>query len=201
MKNKVYIFEHNAPGIDKNEALRYAGAGKADTESVTLLDSCIAEAEDKLSYKCCYARLKIDVLGDVVDMGFERVNSHSLARCLAGCTEAVVFCATIGVGIDRLIARYSAASPARAMMLQALGSERVEALCDEFCAWISEEERAVGRETGSRFSPGYGDLALDLQRSIFAYLNPTKHIGVALNDNLFMSPSKSVTAIIGIKRI
>lgn len=201
MKSKIYIFEYKTLEIDKNEALRYARADKTDAESIALLNSCIAEAEDKLSYKGCYARVEIGVLGDTVDMGFARVNSHSLARCLDGCGEAVVFCATVGVGIDRLIARYSATSPARAVMLQALGSERVEALCDEFCARISKDEKTANRVTRPRFSPGYGDLALDLQRSIFAYLDPTKHIGVALNDNLFMSPSKSVTAIIGIKRI
>lgn len=200
MKTIIYNFEYNAPQIDKNEALRYAGTKKEDAESEALLESCIAEAEDRLSYKGCYARFDVCVSGDEIDMGFARVNSHSLARCLEGCCEVIVFCATVGVGIDRLISRYSDISPTRAVMLSALGSERVEALCDELCAEISAEEKAKGRVIRPRFSPGYGDLSLELQRSVFTVLDPGRRIGVVLNDNLFMSPSKSVTAIIGIKR-
>ena len=48
------------------------------------------------------------------------------------------------------------------------------------------------------FSPGYGDLPLDLQREIFAALDCPKRIGVSLNESLLMSPSKSVSAIIGL---
>ena len=49
-----------------------------------------------------------------------------------------------------------------------------------------------------RYSPGYGDLSLESQKQVFALLNPPKYIGVTLNDSLLMSPSKSVTGIIGI---
>jgi hypothetical protein len=82
-------------------------------------------------------------------------------------------------------------------MLQALGSERVEALCDEFCRLMAIESK---RELRPRFSPGYGDLPLELQRDIFRLLEPSRRIGVVLNDSLLMSPSKSVTAIIGIEK-
>ena len=49
-----------------------------------------------------------------------------------------------------------------------------------------------------RYSPGFGDLSLENQKKVFALLNPQKYIGVTLNDSLLMSPSKSVTAIVGI---
>lgn len=49
-----------------------------------------------------------------------------------------------------------------------------------------------------RFSPGYGDLPLSAQREIFAVLDCGKRIGLMLNDSLLMSPSKSVTAFVGI---
>ena len=102
--------------------------------------------------------------------------------------------------MDRLIAKYAATSPAKSLMLDALGSERVEALCDLFNSEIAQTARDEGCKAHPRFSPGYGDLPLEIQRAIFAVLNPEKRIGVMLNDNLFMSPSKSVTAIIGIEK-
>ncbi len=196
MKSNVYIKKYNAPKIDKKEVLRYAGVRDDDESVLSLLDRCIKETEQSFSYNACYTRYPVSIDGDSMDLGFARVNSHSLALCLCDCDEIVVFCATVGVEIDRLIRRYSLTSPSIATMLQALGSERVEALCDVFCADIEKE---IGRKLRPRFSPGYGDLPLELQREIFACLEPCK-IGVSLSENLFMTPSKSVTAIIGIKR-
>lgn len=194
----VFTKGYTAPDVNRKEVLRYARA-EGDEATLALLESCIAEAGDKLSYKVCYARFGIEIHGDEIDLGFTRTRSHSLARCLDGCHEIVLLAATVGFGIDRLIEKYSLISPSRAIMLQALGSERVEALCDEFCNDLAIEEEKKGNTLRPRFSPGYGDLALDLQKDIFAALGCTKAIGITLGDNLFMNPTKSVTAIIGIK--
>lgn len=184
------------PRIDKKEVLRYAGVKQTDEEILSLLECMEKETKGILSYKVVYSRYPIKIDGDSLDLGFAKTNSHSLAICLKECEEIIVFCATVGVELDRLIKRYSLTSPASAVMLQALGSERVEALCDRFCADIAEE---IGMELRPRFSPGYGDLSLEIQRDIFAAVDPMK-IGVSLGENLFMTPSKSVTAIIGIKK-
>ena len=194
MEKKVFVKNYNAPAVNKKEALRYCGADESD-EMLSLLDGCIDEAEGLLTYRLCYAEYGIDVLGEEIDLGFCKTRSHSLTLCLKDCTHVVVFGATIGAGIDRLINKYSVLSPSRAVMLQALGSERVEALCDAFC-----EDLARENDIRPRFSPGYGDLSLDVQRNIFDALDLTRKIGINLNDNLFMTPSKSVTAIVGIKK-
>ena len=41
---------------------------------------------------------------------------------------------------------------------------------------------------------------LEVQKEIFQVLNCNKHIGASLNSSLLMSPSKSVTAFIGIAK-
>ena len=51
-----------------------------------------------------------------------------------------------------------------------------------------------------RFSPGYGDFDLKYQKDILEYLDANKKIGISLTDSLMMIPTKSITAIIGIKR-
>ena len=119
--------------------------------------------------------------------------------CLCDCDSAVLFVATVGGAPDRLMAKYSHVSPAASLAVSAVGSERVEALCDLFCAELAAENATRGRVTVQRFSPGYGDLPLSVQRDIFSVLAPHKHIGVMLGDSLLMSPSKSVSAIVGIK--
>ncbi len=194
----VYIKSYNSPEVDKKEVLRYARAD-GDTVTLALLDSCIAEARDKLSYKVCFARFPVTVSGEEIDLGFTKICSRSLAICLEGCHEVVILGATVGFGIDRLIEKYSILTPSRAVMLQALGSERVEALCDAFCHDLAEEEKKKGNVIRPRFSPGYGDLPLEVQRDVFRALDCTRTVGISLNDNLFMNPTKSVTAIIGIK--
>lgn len=157
-------------------------------------------AEGCLSYRVCWRSFPVARDGAALDLGFARTESAALGRNLEGCDEVVLFAATVGIGIDRLIARYRRVSPARSLMLQAVGAERVEALCDAFCAEIAERARREGRFPRPRFSPGYGDLPLELQRDVVVALDCARRIGVTLNESLLMSPSKSVTAIVGIGR-
>lgn len=185
---------NNIPFCEK-EILRYAGCKQADTETLELLNSCINIVKDKLSYKVCYRELPLTISGDVCDFGVFSVNSKDLANNLSGCERVILFGATIGVETDRLIAKYSHISPSKALMLQAIGAQSIEALCDAFCRDI---EKQYEMPTRLRFSPGYGDLNIELQKDIFAVLQCEKRIGLTLNSSLLMSPSKSVTAIVGI---
>ncbi len=189
--SRVLIKSFTPPPFSEKEALRYAGVRTAINAEAELLSSAFEEVSPLLSYKTCYIELCITISGDVCDFGLFKLKSRSLAKNLSGCSAAILFAATVGIGIDRLISKYSHISPSRAVMLDAIGVERIEALCDEFC---KEFEGAR-----PRFSPGYGDLALDAQRDIFNILDAPKHIGISLNESLIMSPAKSVTAIVGIK--
>ena len=49
-----------------------------------------------------------------------------------------------------------------------------------------------------RFSPGFGDLALSIQPDILAITNARKNLSITLDEGFLMSPSKSVTAFVGI---
>ena len=179
------------PPIDTRTVWRYAAVKHETDELVALLNTCLAEMADT-AYTVCYAELPLAVDGDRCDFGAFSARSASLVKHLNGCARVVVFAATVGVELDRLITRYSALSPAKALLFQAIGTERIEALCDAFCQDMTG--------TTARFSPGYGDLPLQTQRELFAVLGCDKRIGLTLNDSLVMSPSKSVTAFIGIGR-
>ena len=191
MTGAVLIKSYGELPICQREVLRYAGCKEATDDVLALLDECIKEAAGKISFKVCYRRFDIKVRDGVCDFGDCCFISADLAKNLAGCNEAVIFAATVGAEFDRLIAKYSRLSPAKALMLEALGNERIEALCDAFCS-------EIGSKTKPRYSAGYGDLAIDGQRDIFNLLDCQRKIGLTLNDSLLMSPSKSVTAIVGI---
>ena len=201
MADVVHSRSFEAPPVNMDEVLRYAGAaGAADGELIDLARTCAEMAAPQLSYRVCWRAFPIKMDGEALDLGFARTRSAALRRNLEGCGRVVVFAATVGLGIDRLIERYKALSPARALMLQAVGAERVEALCGAFCRQLSDEAAGEGLCARPRFSPGYGDLPLALQRDIFAALDCPRRIGLTLNDSLLMSPSKSVTAIVGLGR-
>ena len=87
---------------------------------------------------------------------------------------------------------------AEAAVLQACGAAAVEAVCNALNDKLEREILAEGKSLCSRYSPGYGDYALENQKGVFEVLNPPKYIGLSLMDMLIMSPEKSVTAVIGI---
>ena len=62
-----------------------------------------------------------------------------------------------------------------------------------------QAELAPGESLVTRYSPGYGDWPLDAQRELLALLDTPRAIGVSLTDSLLMVPSKSVSAVIGVK--
>ena len=184
----------NAPPLNLREVRRYARVMGEDALTQTLIEECIAEAQPVLRYAVCYVQTEISREGNVLTLGAIQTESALLHKALEGCSSAVIFAATIGAPFDRLIQRYSRLSPAKALVLQALGAERVESLCDAFICQFEAEHNCRLRQ---RVSPGYGDLPLSLQRDIFRLLDCPRKIGLTLNESLLMSPSKSVTAIAG----
>ena len=200
MDNTVYKKIYAEPPINKKEILRYAGVGKDIGELDGLIGECISELEGQLFYKVCYRVFPISFDGDAIDLGFCRSESRSLKINLEGCEYILLFAATVGMNIDRAIVKYSAVSPAKAFVFQAIGAERIESLCDVFCRDIQVLSSERGFFTRPRFSAGYGDFALEYQKEIFAALDCYRQIGVSLNDSLLMSPTKSVTAIIGMRK-
>ncbi len=177
------------------------GARCEGAELESLASECLAEAERVLSYKLCYCELPIKIYNGVVDFGFASVRSTGLAKHLSGCHSVILFAATVGIGIDRLIARSALTSQVRELAFSAIGTERIEALCDAFCFEKKTELESSGLGLKARFSPGYSDLPISFQRDIFAALGCSKGIGLSLNESLLMTPSKSVTAIVGVHNL
>lgn len=183
------------PPFCEKEILRYAGCKSPSPDISALLHSCLEEVRPKLSYKVCYRELPVTVTEDVCDFEVFAFTSKNLAQNLKEAKSVILFAATVGTQIDRLISKYGRISPAKGLMLQAIGAERIEALCDAFCDDL-KKERPMGQ--CPRFSPGYGDLPITAQKEIFALLDCPKHIGLSLTDSFLMSPSKSVTAFVGL---
>ena len=193
----VITKSYGAPELSKKQILRYAGVRAEDEKTNELLNSVLTEARGAFIYKTCYIALDVCTSYGICDFGLFKIESTDLAKNLQGCNRAILFAATVGVGIDRLISKYSRTSPAKALLLQALGTERVEALCDLFSEDMKEE---YDTKLSPRFSIGYGDTDLSRQRDILNILDASRKIGISLNESMLMSPTKSVTAFIGFNK-
>lgn len=155
------------------------------------------EYQQKLrdAIRCRYAFKRVPVKreGDLLDLGFGPFESRSLAARLAPCREAFVFAVTLGLEVDRLLMRLSASDPAGHFITDAYASALADAACD-----LAERELRGELPCIHRYSPGYGDLSLDLQRPLLDFLDG-RRLGLTLTKNQLMVPTKSITAIMGIK--
>ncbi len=197
----VFVKHYSLPvEYDKTEIFRYLGAKNPDEEIIRLTDECLRECDNIFAMSVCAYESQIEKENGKLVFDSFSAESSDLEKNLSGCERVIIFAATIGIGIDRLITKYSLLSPAKALVFQAVGAERIEALCDKFCKDMSLEYEKEGCFLRPRFSPGYGNLSLSVQKDIFSLLGCEKRTGLTLSDNLLMSPSKSVTAFSGIYR-
>ena len=151
-----------------------------------------------LTPKCVYKRYDMKVLENAVELDGWRIESIKLSRHLRGCKAAYLFAATLGLQADMMIRRLSALNMARGTVAHSVANALIEDYCDEMQAQIAEKEAATGLFLKPRYSPGYGDFALESQKEIFARLECAKRIGLTLTDTMLMVPFKSVTAVIGV---
>ena len=120
-------------------------------------------------------------------------------RRLAGCEEAVLFAVTLGFEVDRLIGAAGQTDPYRALVLDACATEAVEAAADEATRNMKEAGLIpAGFRAGRRFSPGYGDLPLDIQAAFVGAVDARRLIGLSAGGTKTLSPLKSVTAVFGL---
>ena len=190
--------------INRKELCRYLGLGNnpPDRQTDRLIDEILSELGQRVTPRFTEAEIALEKSGDKIILGGENgmvITSCNLSANLDGCEKVLIFCATLGSAPDMLIKRYSLVSMAKAAVVQAAGSAMIEAYCNQINRDF--EQRYKGEFfLKPRFSPGYGDFALKHQRDFFRLLGIEKKLGVELSDSLLMTPSKSVTAVIGLTK-
>ena len=183
--------------INQNEVLRYLGikGGDINSDFLSLIDEAKILFNSVVCYKAVVAPFQIKKISEqILSLGFLETGSRCLKMNLDDAESGFVFAATLGVGVDRLIMKYSRIEPSKASVIDAIASASVEAFCDKI-----NDEFADGRAVNHRYSPGYGDLPLENQPAILEYLDANRKLGIALSDNMFMTPTKTVTALFGVR--
>lgn len=185
--------------MNKSEILRYMGANASTDALDRWIDRAEREVRAAAVPRSVTRRCAIRVgLRTVVFEGHP-IESASLAAHLRGCDEAFLLAVTLGPGVDLLLRRYSVTEMPYVPVLQAAAAACVEEYADQVGAVELEPYAARhGLYQRPRYSPGYGDFALENQRFFFDALGISKRIGVSLTEGCMMIPSKSVTAVVGL---
>ena len=184
--------------FDETEILRYALLPSFAPRPEELpLEECLKAAKGAARCRAVWRRYPLERDGGILDLGFARTDSKDLRRHLEGCGEVLLFACTAGAEMDRRIARAKLQSPAKGLLMHAIGAQQVEGGCDRLCERL--KERFSEKQLTDRFSPGYGDLPLEMQRDVMEALDCAGILGITLTDSLLMIPGKSVTGIIGMK--
>ena len=185
--------------VDRSEIFRYLGYRniEPDENVKALIEECIVELEQVAVPREVHRRVSCTINDKSVILGELVVQSESLAKHLSECKEVLLFAATIGTGVDRLLHRYGKLQVSKEVVMQAAAAAMIEKWCDmcqdEFSYNCSDKIFLK-----PRFSPGYGDFSLNFQKPLLGYLDAGKRIGLELTDSMLMIPSKSVSAVIGI---
>ncbi len=182
------------------EAVRYLGYGNntADERTCEMIRESFKELERAADPRsiCRIFDMTQDEDGTITAANM-KLESKSLARNLKGCVKLVLFGATLGIGVDHLIRRVSITDMSRAVILQACAAALLEEYCDSLQKEVGAELEKEGLYLRPRFSPGYGDFDIHYQEPIMRILDCAKAIGLSMTDGYMMTPTKSVTALIG----
>lgn len=186
--------------ISKAETAGYMGvrAVTADPATAALLDKYEPLVRGALRPAYVYRETAVRFLPEGVQLEgmAELLTGEDIRRHLEGCSRCVVLAATVSTAADRLIRQTAVTDTAGAFAVDCLCSAAVEQVCRK-----AEEEifaDVQGKFRTWRFSPGYGDLPLELQGVFLGFVNAQRRIGLTVSESCMLNPTKSVTAVIGI---
>lgn len=185
------------------EALRYLGYGACEAEKSTLgmIRECFEKLSQTAKERMVYRVFELRMVRDsLIEFGNIRIESRSLSDNLKGCEKVILLGATLGVEVDILMRRYSCTDMARAVVLQACAAAFLEEYLDERQEELSGEMAKEGYFLRPRFSPGYGDFSILHQRDILRLIDTARQIGLSMTEGSMLTPTKSVTALIGLSR-
>ena len=85
--------------------------------------------------------------------------------------------------------------------MEAAATAFIEDYCDRCQAELEAELNKENKTLRPRFSPGYGDFDIRHQKDMVNLLELPRQIGVTLTDGGMLTPTKSVTAVMGIAHL
>ena len=167
-------------------------------ELVRNVSEAFGRLEGYITPRCVWGRFHVIHFDGGIEIEGAKIYSSDIARLTSRSDDCILLAATLGHETDRQITIAQNRNMLDGLALDACASVRIDSYIDgvmrsEIAAVLRENERMT-----SRFSPGYGDLSMNVTEDILTILSAAKRIGLSLTRSMMMSPVKSVTAIAGL---
>lgn len=188
--------------INRDEILRYLGYRNQviDENTERLMEECIGEIRSIAKVRFVYKFFEIYREDGKLFLKNCVINfdSKDILRHLEKSESCAMMAVTLGSAVDSRIRYYEKVDMVKALILDSCATTAVEEVCDNVCEAIEKKTKAEGMVLTERFSPGYGDLRLDIQKDFIRVLEADKVIGLTASSNSILMPRKSVTAVVGL---
>jgi hypothetical protein len=194
-------------GIPRGEVLKRLGYPTASVDLQepvrSIFEHALREAAELMRSRAAYRVLRIESNdGNAVRFqGMEfSIDSRQVAKLLTHAKVAVCFAATVGPALDEAVSgRMRNGDMLMATILDAIGSETADAAADEL-HWkiLSRQAEAGANSVTARFSPGYGDWPLTVQKDLIGICGGSL-IGITVTPSSLMITRKSISAVFGIQ--
>ncbi|WP_026889382.1 vitamin B12 dependent-methionine synthase activation domain-containing protein [Clostridium beijerinckii] len=188
--------------INRDELLRYLGYKGQDIDEniINLIEECRKEIKKVINPRVIYEYKNIIHLDEAIEVVNTRLILYGkdIKDHLKDSKECVLMAVTLGNDVERKTRLYEKINLTKALILDACATTAVEEVCDYVESIVREKAISNNMDITFRYSPGYGDLPLDVQSSFLRALDAQKKIGLTVSENNLLFPRKSVTAIIGI---
>jgi len=203
MEKIIYLENIQAEAPDGNILIRMGhkkGITKMSPQDKARIGDEIKKARMLCRPQGAYLKLKIaaNKSGSLELENGAVFKSSKLCALLEKSGEAVLMASTAGKepveARDREIA---AGNGATALIIDATASETADAGLDWIQEFLNSQIAKHGRKLTARYSPGYGDLDLSAQKTIFDALK-LETIGISITARFILVPEKTVLAIAGI---
>lgn len=189
--------------INVNEVLSYLNSNEnlEDEKIMALINEARKELNDIINFRYIYQKFplkfnenSIKLLGTTLLLEGESIYEH-----LKNSKEAYLMAATLGVQVDKKISLYEKLSITKSMVFDGCATTAIEEGCDYVENEIRKEViKEDNKGITFRYSPGYGDLSIKIQKKFLEVLDASKKIGLTASKYNILVPSKSITAIIGV---
>ena len=187
---------------DKYEVLRYLGykGQELDGNIDQLIEESMKEMKDLIKERYNYQIFSISKDRDNLSLEDGRFGlvGNDIRKHLEGSETCILMAVTLGHEVDTRIRYYEKISMTKALILDACATMEIEKICNRICSEIELSIMKDNKRLTSRYSPGYGDLPLNIQKEFLALLGAEKSIGLTSTFTSILIPRKSVTAIVGV---
>lgn len=191
------------------ETIRYLGYKRSilskeyaiDERTRVLIESSLAELEQIINVQFLYRIFEICFEAEnKFRIGKLQIESKSLYKTIRDCENVIIMSITLGPDVDRIIKKYAIIDMPRAVVLQSCAAALLEEYCNLFEEVLNQQlEQELQKKVyfRPRFSPGYGDFSILHQKELLEMVDANKRIGLSMTEGYMLTPTKSVTALIG----